>query len=298
MDIDPSGALDEYFPFDEEERATYLIFNPDQAFDTITDVKDSIFVDLVRQVISVLVSESNTELVDNYVDVYAEDKRARMYDNGYITWGRTDFQTENSANEINDQKYRFIVAKVVQNFRKFELYKPEEIVVKNNDANDEEEWLKRDEDRIVDKKVMKLAFFIEGEELTNRIVDLLDKLIKDVFFEVSMIVILATTILIIFGVMRVKRLAVKMTAQIIHLYEMLYQIATDSKRSQGAVVLSYKDTSKELNMLNLTFNRVARTINLATESMSKHQTEEAQAQALLSYSDAYHIYDEFDKNHP
>ena len=158
----------------------------------------------------------------------------------------------------------------MQNFRKFELYKPEEYVVKANDANDQEEWLKRDEDRIVDKKVMKLAFFIEGEELTNRIVDLLDKLIKDVFFEVSMIVILATTILIIFGVMRVKRLAVKMTAQIIHLYEMLYQIATDSKRSQGAVVLSYKDTSKELNMLNLTFNRVARTINMATESMSKH----------------------------
>ena len=36
MDIDPSGPLVEYFPFDENERATYLLFDPDQAFETIS----------------------------------------------------------------------------------------------------------------------------------------------------------------------------------------------------------------------------------------------------------------------
>jgi len=44
-----------------------------------------------------------------------------------------------------------------------------------------------------------------------------------------MIVVLASLVLIVFGVMRVKRLAIKMTAQIIFLYETLYQIASDRK---------------------------------------------------------------------
>ena len=113
-------------------------------------------------------------------------------------------------------------------------------------------------------KEMHLAFFIEGTKISEQINFLLDKLVKDVFFEVSMIVVLATVLLIILGVMRVRRLAFKMTAQIIHLYETLYQIANDSQRKEGAVELSFKATSKELNELNLTFNRVARTLKLAT----------------------------------
>jgi len=62
------------------------------------------------------------------------------------------------------------------------------------------------------------------------------------------------------------------------------------------VELSFKHSSKELNELHLTFNRVVRTINLATLKI-QNQTEEEQAQALLNYADAYHIYDEFDRNH-
>jgi len=51
--------------------------------------------------------------------------------------------------------------------------------------------------------------------------------------------------------------------------------------------------------LHLTFNRVARTINLATQSMSDQTVEDelAQAESLLSYADAYHIYGEFDEHH-
>ena len=58
-----------------------------------------------------------------------------------------------------------------------------------------------------------------------------------------------------------------MTDNIVHLYETLYQISSDRKEKKGAVELSYKETSKELNELHLTFNRVARTINLASKSM-------------------------------
>ena len=59
---------------------------------------------------------------------------------------------------------------------------------------------------------MQLAFFIEGSEISAQIKLLLDKLVREVFFEVSMIVVIVTLFLIILGVMRVKRLAYKMTA--------------------------------------------------------------------------------------
>ena len=81
------------------------------------------------------------------------------------------------------------------------------------------------------------------------------------------VTLLTTTILIVLGVMRVKRLSVKMTAQIIYLYETLYQISNESKH-KGASELSYKESSRELNELHLTFNRVARTMQLATQSMA------------------------------
>ena len=89
-----------------------------------------------------------------------------------------------------------------------------------------------------------------------------------------------------------------MTANIISLYETLSEIQVERKgKHKGAVELSYKETSRELNELHLTFNRVARTINLASQSMKERLTEEQQAQALLSYGDAYHIYHSFDEHH-
>ena len=86
---------------------------------------------------------------------------------------------------------------------------------------------------------MKLAFFMRGEKVARQITELEDKLVKDVFFEVSISVILATTVLIVIGLLRVKRFAFKVTAQIIHLYETLYQISSDRKRKNGAVELSF-----------------------------------------------------------
>mmetsp|Transcript_44007 Transcript_44007/g.58387 ORF Transcript_44007/g.58387 Transcript_44007/m.58387 type:complete len:137 (+) Transcript_44007:1409-1819(+) len=136
-----------------------------------------------------------------------------MYDNGYITWGRVDIDVT-GPEKSSLKSYRFIVSNVEMNFRKVQL--------SDRKAFSRGELESKDDEQIVGSKRMRLAFFIEGEDLSQQISFLLDKLIKDVFFEVSMIVILATTIFIIFGVMRVKRLAIKMTAQIIHLYEMLY----------------------------------------------------------------------------
>ena len=75
---------------------------------------------------------------------------------------------------------------------------------------------------IVGEKKLKLAFFIDGEKILDAIHDTNMGLFKSVFYEVLMVVLLCTLILVILGVMRVKRLAYKMTAQIIHLYETLY----------------------------------------------------------------------------
>ena len=96
------------------------------------------------------------------------------------------------------------------------------------------------------------------------------------FYQVLIIVLLATLGFVILGLMRVRVLARKMTLQIINLYETLYEIASERKRD-GAVELSFKESSKELNELHLTFNRVARTINLASQSMMAQLTEEQQA---------------------
>lgn len=87
-------------------------------------------------------------------------------------------------------------------------------------------------------------------------------------------VLIFTILIILLAVFRVKRLAFKMTDNIINLYETLYEISTEQKGKKGAVELSYKETSKELNELHLTFNRVARTITLATQSMATDLNEE------------------------
>ena len=139
---------------------------------------------------------------------------------------------------------------------------------------------------------------MNGTEIGEQIVKVQDKLIKDVFYPVIVVLFLASSLLIILGVFRANELAKKMTQNIIFLYETLYEISSEQKGGKkGAVELSYKDTSKELNELHLTFNRVVRTMNLASQSISTIQTKEQLAQSLLSYADAYYIFNEFDENH-
>lgn len=58
---------------------------------------------------------------------------------------------------------------------------------------------------------MRLAFFIDGDEIAQKISDLNWKLEKDVFYQVLIVVLIITLLIIILGVMRVRVLAKKMT---------------------------------------------------------------------------------------
>ena len=47
MDSNPSGPLDEYYPFEEKDRATYMLFNPDDLF-VERNAEESIFKQFVE----------------------------------------------------------------------------------------------------------------------------------------------------------------------------------------------------------------------------------------------------------
>ena len=99
----------------------------------------------------------------------------------------------------------FTVEDVYQDFRK---------VAHGNFVDSEQQFYSAEaasNDSVVDGKRMKLALFVDGTKLTKKVSQLNQMLVKDVFYQVLMVTLLASTFLIIMGVMRVKRLAVKMT---------------------------------------------------------------------------------------
>lgn len=71
----------------------------------------------------------------------------------------------------------------------------------------------------------------------------------------------------------------------------------DKSRFNRGLQLSFKASCFEINELHLTFNKAAKTMNLATQCWKDQKGEEHLAQALLNYAEAYKIFEEFDPNH-
>ena len=69
---------------------------------------------------------------------------------------------------------------------------------------------------------MKIAFFIDGSQIAAKVVNLNNKLVNNVFYEVLIVILLATTLIIILSILRAKSISFKMTSGIIRLYETLY----------------------------------------------------------------------------
>ena len=116
--------------------------------------------------------------------------------------------------------------------------------------------------------------------------------------EVAIFLGLFTVFFIFISMCRVGKLAYKITQNIIQLYETLYEVQVRRNGNEGGVIeLSYKASSRELNDLQNTFNKIVKTTNIADATMHDKMTEEKQSQALLSYGDAMHIFKDFNESH-
>lgn len=215
VDLDPSGPLNEYLAPQNDKYATYLMFNNDAAFDTISDVESSEFKQFVQRIVGESIREAGDWESVEIKQIEAQAKRARIYDKKHVTWGAVDFSMKQSQGDAEeDLKLYYVVENIFVDFRNNQLES-------ERDSYHAKHVYDTDAD-VIDYKHLKLAFFVEGSKLADRINSLNRLLIKDVFYQVLIVILMATTILIILGVMRVKRLSIKMTAQIIYLYETLY----------------------------------------------------------------------------
>ena len=122
MDVDPSGPLDDYYPFDEVEQPQYLLFNNDEEFDSIVNIEESVFKVFVEQIISNTVK--NLPKFDKFeiTELEAWSKVARIYNGNYVTWGKVEFTASSTASQATkDFTYSFTVDDVEINLRKFAI---------------------------------------------------------------------------------------------------------------------------------------------------------------------------------
>ena len=97
LDMAPSGDINEFYPFVSVEQATYLLFNPDEAFESIQRVHESSLAGLIEQVIGGKVQQALNYDTFKINSLDAWSKRARIYDNKHITWGRLDITLSSST---------------------------------------------------------------------------------------------------------------------------------------------------------------------------------------------------------
>lgn len=104
-------------------------------------------------------------------------------------------------------------------------------------------------------------------------------------------------------VLRIRRLSYILTSKVVNLFETLEAITREQSTSWSRgdkalqLRLTFKPACKEINDLHLTFNSVQHTLLAAMHSFQDNMNEEKLSEAILSYAEAYHIYDAFDKNH-
>ena len=79
-----------------------------------------------------------------------------------------------------------------------------------------------------------------------------------------------------------------MTRQLIDFYETIEDIVKSDATKK--VDLTYKASCEELNELQLTFNKVAKTINITNKVVKEGE----EYHAILDYAEAYHIFEDFE----
>ena len=123
LDMNPSGPLQNYYPFSETEYATYLLFNNDAEFDSITDIGDSKFRDYIETIIGAKVKDFRNYDTFEITELLAWSKQARIYNNEELTWGKVSFKlgvteaNENPDLEDIEASYWFIIDDIIVDFR-------------------------------------------------------------------------------------------------------------------------------------------------------------------------------------
>lgn len=131
------------------------------------------------------------------------------------------------------------------------------------------------------------VYIFDGKAQIESADQIAKKIQKGVFQQLCIVMVVFTLTFLVFSAIRLSNLSTKMTLQIVRLYESLELIT--SNESAKSAELSFKKSSKELNELSLTFNKVAKTIKIATTSIK----EGDEAQALLNYHEAFNIFSDF-----
>ena len=143
-----------------------------------------------------------------------------------------------------------------------------------------------------DSKKMWLAYFFDAGEKMDRLEKIQEELTFSVLQKLAFAALILAFLIGIVQIINAQKRAKRMTKQIIYLYETLEEVV--KKRKPGTPFsLTYHKSSKELNELHLTFNQVANTLSLATDSLAHGE----ETNALLNYSKLYCEFGEFDENH-
>lgn len=101
LDIDPSGPLNDYFVIKNDKYATYMMFNSDEKYDTITDLEVTDLKDSEFKIFSEKIVGNRVKMAGDWDTVKVESllawsKRARLYDNEHLIWGVVDFTLSSS----------------------------------------------------------------------------------------------------------------------------------------------------------------------------------------------------------
>ena len=134
----------------------------------------------------------------------------------------------------------------------------------------------------------KLAFFSEGRATIDAINDTTNDLIVQAFDTLVIAVTSMSIVFLIVGLIRIKTISRKMMKQVVFLLESCETILLSRKGSKSAG-LTFKPSTAELNELHLTFNKVAKTISIASTKVEEGE----EAQAMLNFNEAYHIFKDF-----
>ena len=261
-DIIPYGPLNQYYDIKDDE-AYYMIYSKNVKNETEQDPKFSKY-------INTLVFKGKNYDVSDIKVTHHNNTVARLFENTVIDWGTI---------EVNGTSYIFIDDHLEVKFPDLNAQ-----VLNPNDRS----VFCDDGDHC--STHYHLVFLYNFDKLSKQL-DTFKRELKNTVFKKMLFYVTCFSILF-FALMTwfLVTLVNAITRPVIELYELINHIV---ERGKGVKTkLSFKTTNLELNNLNLTFNKIVQTMQIATLATQKANS----ATALLNYYEAVKVFKEF-QNH-